>query len=99
MTSILVGGSQPLPVVGWIGLGSMGGAMAKNIQQYQNTHGLQPLRVFNRTASRCKAVEELGGKHCDTIEQLSRECNIVFISVSLSPVPQTRLAHPSKVPS
>jgi 3-hydroxyisobutyrate dehydrogenase-like beta-hydroxyacid dehydrogenase len=68
-------------VVGWIGLGSMGIGMAKNIQKHLAAHGSQQLRVFNRTASRCAPVEELGAKRSDSIPQLAQECDIIFLSV------------------
>ncbi|KAK8062390.1 hypothetical protein PG997_014487 [Apiospora hydei] len=78
------GTGKPTVVVGWIGLGSMGSAMAKNIQKHLATAGMNqpPLRVYNRTASRCAALEELGAKRCESVAKLARDSDIVFISSS-----------------
>ncbi|KAK7993531.1 hypothetical protein PG989_006912 [Apiospora arundinis] len=78
------GGAGGPKSVGWIGLGSMGSAMAKNIQKYLTTAGKDqpPLRVYNRTASRCAALEELGAKKYESIAELARDSDIVFISSS-----------------
>ncbi|KAH8878598.1 hypothetical protein GQ53DRAFT_756593 [Thozetella sp. PMI_491] len=69
-------------VLGWIGLGNMGTGMAKNIQKHLAGQGRAPLRVFNRTTSRCVAVEALGAKRVDSIAQLAQECTIIFLSSS-----------------
>ncbi|KAK8029956.1 hypothetical protein PG993_011247 [Apiospora rasikravindrae] len=75
---------KPAVVVGWIGLGSMGSAMAKNIQKHLTAAGRDqpPLRVYNRTASRCAALEDLGASRCESIAELARDSDIVFISSS-----------------
>ncbi|KAK8859351.1 NAD binding domain of 6-phosphogluconate dehydrogenase-domain-containing protein [Apiospora arundinis] len=78
------GGAGGPKSVGWIGLGSMGSAMAKNVQKHLTTAGKDqpPLRVYNRTASRCAALEELGAKKYESIAELARDSDIVFISSS-----------------
>ncbi|KAI0178595.1 NAD binding domain of 6-phosphogluconate dehydrogenase-domain-containing protein [Hypoxylon sp. FL1284] len=68
--------------LGWIGLGSMGSAMAQNIHKHITSQGLQPLRFFNRTASRGDALEALGGVRCQTVTQVASESDIIFISAS-----------------
>ncbi|KAK8063464.1 hypothetical protein PG996_008116 [Apiospora saccharicola] len=80
-------GADDMPkrvVVGWIGLGSMGSAMAKNIQKHLAPAGTErpPLHVYNRTASRCAALEELGATKCESIAELARDSDIMFISSS-----------------
>ncbi|KAK8116632.1 NAD(P)-binding protein [Apiospora kogelbergensis] len=79
-----LGDAAKLRAVGWIGLGSMGSAMAKNMQRHLTTAGKHqpPLRVYNRTASRCVALEELGAKKCESIAELARDSDVVFISSS-----------------
>ncbi|KAJ5206955.1 hypothetical protein N7472_003403 [Penicillium cf. griseofulvum] len=68
-------------VVGWIGLGSMGLAMAQNVQRYlQNTKS--QLRFWNRTASRGAPLESLGAIGCESIAQLVAECDLIFMSTS-----------------
>ena len=70
-------------IVGWIGLGSMGNAMAQRIQrQLTAQKSPEPLRYWNRTISRGQALKELNGKACGSIEQLVSESDVVFISVS-----------------
>ncbi|OTB09313.1 hypothetical protein M426DRAFT_315883 [Hypoxylon sp. CI-4A] len=68
--------------LGWVGLGSMGSAMAKNIHKYLSSQGQQPLRFFNRTASRGDALENLGGIRCQDVAQVASESDIIFISAS-----------------
>ncbi|KAI1387784.1 uncharacterized protein F4822DRAFT_407578 [Hypoxylon trugodes] len=76
--------NTPLPDlrIGWIGLGSMGGAMAKNIHKYLLSQGRQPIRFFNRTASRGDALEAIGGIRCKDVTQVARESDVIFISAS-----------------
>lgn len=68
--------------IGWIGLGSMGNAMAKNIHKHLISRGQQPLRFFNRTASRGDALESLGGTRCQSVAAVASESDVIFISVS-----------------
>ncbi|KAH6654870.1 NAD binding domain of 6-phosphogluconate dehydrogenase-domain-containing protein [Truncatella angustata] len=70
------------PVVGWIGLGSMGTGMAKRIQMHLFDQGQGALRVYNRTASRCSPLEEMNAQKCDSIGQIAQECDILFLSSS-----------------
>lgn len=73
---------QALQRFGWIGLGSMGNAMAKNIHTYlKSQHGASVL-FYNRTASRGDALEALGGQRCGSIAELTGQSNIIFISAS-----------------
>ncbi|KAI1406771.1 hypothetical protein F5Y13DRAFT_197164 [Hypoxylon sp. FL1857] len=68
--------------LGWIGLGSMGNAMAKNIHKHLLSRGYEPLRFFNRTASRGDALEALGGIRCRDVAQVASESDVIFISAS-----------------
>ncbi|EMD61717.1 hypothetical protein COCSADRAFT_202097 [Bipolaris sorokiniana ND90Pr] len=70
--------------VGWIGLGSMGLAMATNIQKHIQQHqdAYPQLKYWNRTISRGKPLEELGATACATVADLVQTCNVIFISVS-----------------
>ncbi|KAJ5373944.1 hypothetical protein N7517_005950 [Penicillium concentricum] len=69
-------------VVGWIGLGSMGLAMAQNVQRFLQKDTKSQLRFWNRTASRGAPLELLGGIGCESIAQLVTECDLIFISTS-----------------
>lgn len=63
--------------IGFIGLGSLGTPLAQNI--LESGHELY---VYNRTRSKTKPLEDKGAIVCDTIEQLSKECPVVFTMVS-----------------
>ncbi|KAF2034938.1 NAD(P)-binding protein [Setomelanomma holmii] len=68
--------------LGWIGLGSMGLAMATNIQNYLTQHQLPPLKYWNRTISRGDSLKSIGGVPCVSPEDLVQACDIIFISLS-----------------
>ncbi|KAI0844475.1 hypothetical protein F5Y00DRAFT_248685 [Daldinia vernicosa] len=68
--------------LGWIGLGSMGSAMAKNIHRYLSSQGREPLRFFNRTASRGDTLAALGGIRRQDVVQVASESDVIFISAS-----------------
>ncbi|KAF2970634.1 hypothetical protein GQX73_g2921 [Xylaria multiplex] len=70
------------PRLGWIGLGSMGNAMAKNIHAYLQSQSGTSLQFYNRTASRGDALEALGGERCASVAGLAARSDIIFISVS-----------------
>lgn len=74
--------SSIAPRLGWIGLGSMGQAMALNIQKYLVANDYPSLRYTNRTMSRGAPLEELGAVPCAKVEDLPQSCDIIFISVS-----------------
>lgn len=69
--------------LGWIGLGSMGNAMAKNIHRNLVAQGLPPLRFFNRTASKGDALEALGGVRCASVAAVAVDSDVIFISVCM----------------
>ncbi|KAJ5498137.1 hypothetical protein N7453_007188 [Penicillium expansum] len=69
-------------VVGWIGLGSMGLAMAQNVHRFLQQDRKSQLRFWNRTASRGAPLEALGAIGCESIAQLVAECDLIFISTS-----------------
>ncbi len=66
--------------LGWIGLGSMGLAMALNMQRYLEEHNLAALKYHNRTMSRGDPLKELGAAPC-SLEILVRQSDVIFISV------------------
>jgi pyrroline-5-carboxylate reductase len=67
--------------LGWIGLGSMGLAMAINIQEHLKQNKLPHLHYANRTISRGDPLRELGGLPCLSIADLVQNVDVVFISV------------------
>ncbi|KAK0113512.1 hypothetical protein ONS95_013768 [Cadophora gregata] len=70
------------PVLGWIGLGSMGLNMAKNLQKHLTASVAPPLNFTNRTLSRGVSLVELGGIPCATIAELVSKADIIFSSIS-----------------
>ncbi|KAK5627075.1 hypothetical protein RRF57_002790 [Xylaria bambusicola] len=68
--------------LGWVGLGSMGNAMAKNIHAYLQSHHDTSLSFYNRTPSRGDALEALGGERCASVSELATRSDVVFISAS-----------------
>ncbi|KAF1943207.1 NAD(P)-binding protein [Clathrospora elynae] len=68
--------------VGWIGLGSMGLAMATNIQKHLEEKELSSLKYWNRTISRGDPLKKLGGVPSRSIAEVVQSCDIIFISVS-----------------
>jgi 3-hydroxyisobutyrate dehydrogenase-like beta-hydroxyacid dehydrogenase len=71
------------PQLGWIGLGSMGLAMATNIQKHLTQNNSPALKYWNRTISRGEPLEELGSIACASAEELARTCDVIFISVNI----------------
>ncbi len=63
--------------VGFVGLGVMGGPMAGHLLDAG-----QPLTVWNRTPSKAEPLRERGARVADSLEDLGRECEVVFLCVS-----------------
>ncbi|KFA48804.1 hypothetical protein S40293_01511 [Stachybotrys chartarum IBT 40293] len=74
--------AAPPPRLGWIGLGSMGLAMALNLQTHLRTTSAPGLVFFNRTASRGEALGELGGVAAASVADLVAETDVAFLSLS-----------------
>ncbi|TVY36001.1 Glyoxylate/succinic semialdehyde reductase 2-like protein [Lachnellula occidentalis] len=68
--------------VGWIGLGSMGLGMAKNLQKYLTSISAPALLYTNRTMSRGEPVKELGGIPVETVAEVAKKSSIIFSCVS-----------------
>ncbi|KAF1956202.1 hypothetical protein CC80DRAFT_548501 [Byssothecium circinans] len=74
--------SPTSPRLGWIGLGSMGLAMATNIQKFLKEKNLPGLQYTNRTLSRGDTLKDLGASPCDTVADVVKNTDIIFISLS-----------------
>ncbi|RKP12764.1 NAD binding domain of 6-phosphogluconate dehydrogenase-domain-containing protein [Piptocephalis cylindrospora] len=70
--------------IGWIGLGQMGMGMAKCLQKKvaDSSESIPPLTVYNRTASKCEELVELGAKATTSIQDLVEHCDIILTSLS-----------------
>lgn len=60
----------------------MGIGMASNLQKHLNAIGETPLSYTNRTLSRGAALEELGGVPCQTVAEVVKKVDIIFLSIS-----------------
>ncbi|KAL4762670.1 NAD(P)-dependent oxidoreductase [Aspergillus foveolatus] len=69
--------------IGWYGLGSMGLAMATNLQKHLATKStLNSLLYSNRTMSRGESLKALGAKPETNFSKLVAQCGIIFTMVS-----------------
>jgi 3-hydroxyisobutyrate dehydrogenase-like beta-hydroxyacid dehydrogenase len=69
--------SDPRVIVGLIGLGNMGAAIADRVLE-----GGLPLVVYNRTRAKTGAVAERGALVADTPEDLARQVDVVLTSLA-----------------
>ncbi|KAJ2894629.1 hypothetical protein GGI21_005260 [Coemansia aciculifera] len=67
--------------VGWVGLGAMGSAMARNLQEYRIAQGLSPIGVYNRTQAKCDQVAALGAKVYESPSDVANASDVVFLSL------------------
>jgi 6-phosphogluconate dehydrogenase (decarboxylating) len=56
---------------GWVGLGAMGAAMAKNLQAHLQKSCAPALSVYNRDSSKCSDLVSVGATQCDPSDLLS----------------------------
>ncbi|TVY83885.1 Glyoxylate/succinic semialdehyde reductase [Lachnellula suecica] len=70
------------PQVGWIGLGSMGIGMAKNLQKHLTSISAPALIYTNRTLSRGEPLKELGGIPVETVTEVAQKSTMIFSCVS-----------------
>ena len=65
------------------GLGSMGLAMAINLQRHlAAVEGAEPVHYFNRTISRGEPLHQIGGQPAQSVQGLVARCDVVFMSLS-----------------
>ncbi|KAJ5950509.1 uncharacterized protein N7479_008922 [Penicillium vulpinum] len=81
-----------MPQIGWYGLGSMGLAMASNLQRHLATKKAVSLMYSNRTMSRGSPLQALGGTPEPNFEKLVSQCGIIFTMVSNDAVLQSLLS-------
>ncbi|KAJ5481944.1 hypothetical protein N7475_000756 [Penicillium sp. IBT 31633x] len=78
--------------IGWYGLGSMGLAMASNLQRHLAAKKALSLIYSNRTMSRGSGLQALGGISEPNFEKLVSRCGIIFTMVSNDSVLQSLLS-------
>ncbi|KZM21231.1 uncharacterized protein EKO05_0001417 [Ascochyta rabiei] len=77
-STIQVGNLQ----LGWIGLGSMGLAMALNIQKNLQANSQPSLKYWNRTLSKGDPLKKITGEPSPSVGDLASSCGVIFICVS-----------------
>ncbi|KAJ5793859.1 hypothetical protein N7457_000458 [Penicillium paradoxum] len=78
--------------IGWYGLGSMGLAMASNLQRHLAAKKALGLIYSNRTMARGSALQALGAVSEPNFEKLVSRCGIIFTMVSNDSVLQSLLS-------
>ncbi|KAJ5682516.1 Dehydrogenase multihelical [Penicillium macrosclerotiorum] len=78
--------------IGWYGLGSMGLAMASNLQRHLAAKKALSLLYSNRTMSRGVPLQALGGAPEASFETLVSRCGIIFTMVSNDSVLQSLIS-------
>ncbi|KAH6916693.1 NAD binding domain of 6-phosphogluconate dehydrogenase-domain-containing protein [Coprinopsis sp. MPI-PUGE-AT-0042] len=74
--------------VGFVGLGNIGAAMARNLvtRGPQNVHGLPPPMLWNRTLSKAHDLAKEVGNGlaivAETVEELVRECDVIVMNLA-----------------
>ncbi|KAK9422626.1 putative 6-phosphogluconate dehydrogenase family protein [Seiridium unicorne] len=68
--------------VGWVGLGSMGIGMSKNLQKYLSSSNAPALIYTNRTLSRGEPLQSLGAIPVKTVGEVAKKSEIIFSCVS-----------------
>ncbi|KAI0896216.1 6-phosphogluconate dehydrogenase [Annulohypoxylon nitens] len=68
--------------VGWIGLGSMGIGMSKNLQKYLSKSNAPSLLYTNRTLSRGDSLKEIGGVPIGSVGEVAAKSDVIFSCVS-----------------
>ncbi|CAG8023045.1 unnamed protein product [Penicillium nalgiovense] len=81
-----------MPQIGWYGLGSMGLAMASNLQRHLATKKTLGLMYSNRTMSRGSPLQALGAIAEPNFEKVVSQCGIIFTMVSNDSVLQSLLS-------
>ncbi|KAJ5450662.1 uncharacterized protein N7458_007111 [Penicillium daleae] len=78
--------------IGWYGLGSMGLAMANNLQRHLAAKKALSLLYTNRTMSRGSPLQSLGGIPEPSFDKLVSRCGIIFTMVSNDSVLQNLIS-------
>ncbi|BCR86460.1 NAD(P)-dependent oxidoreductase [Aspergillus chevalieri] len=68
--------------IGWYGLGSMGLAMATNLQRHLVTKKVPGMIYSNRTMARGNPLQALGGTPETSFEKVVGQCGIIFTMIS-----------------
>lgn len=69
------------PQLGWIGLGSMGIGMSKNLQKHLSISAAPPLIFTNRTLSRGDSLKALGATPVKSVGDVAKMCDVIFSCV------------------
>ena len=81
-------GGLPALQVGFVGLGNIGYAMAKNlaVNGPEHVRNLPPVKVWNRTRSKAEKLVEFVGQDkatiAESVEQVANECDVIVVNVA-----------------
>lgn len=78
----------PQTRIGYLGLGSMGGALARRLQL---TH---PLLVFDLQEAAVASLVERGATRCASVRELGQQCGVVFLCLPTSEHVRSALSGP-----
>ncbi|KAJ1844691.1 hypothetical protein LPJ73_005086 [Coemansia sp. RSA 2703] len=67
--------------IGFVGLGTMGQAMALNLHAHRIANGDPPLAVYNRTAAKVQPLEAQGAVVYESASAVAANSDVVFISL------------------
>jgi 3-hydroxyisobutyrate dehydrogenase len=72
--------NQPPQNIGYIGMGIMGSAMAANLVRAGFA-----VTVWNRTASKCQPLVDLGARQANSVAELSAGCDVICTNLTDTP--------------
>ncbi|KAJ2358902.1 hypothetical protein IWW50_000159 [Coemansia erecta] len=67
--------------IGWIGLGTMGLEMARNLQKHRESTSQTSITVFNRTPSKCEHIKKHGARVATSPAEVAEQSDLVFLSL------------------
>ncbi|WVQ99436.1 hypothetical protein IAU59_006571 [Kwoniella sp. CBS 9459] len=75
--------ASALPRIGYIGLGSMGLPIARNLIKYISANNLQPLSVWNRSKEKYESLKNVNpdGHNAEDLSEVVERCDLVFTSL------------------
>ncbi|KAJ7146405.1 NAD-P-binding protein [Mycena epipterygia] len=82
-------GSAAFPIqIGFVGVGSMGSCMVRNLANYRagHVHGSPAILIWNRTPEKCNQLFTELGEHkirvATSLEQVATECDVIFTALA-----------------
>lgn len=67
-----------MPTIGYVGLGNMGGALARRLQL------TQPLQVYDLDSANVQRLVDTGASACASLRELASRCDVIFLCLPTS---------------